>query len=177
MKTDTELIRSVKSGNKDAFNEILRLYEPLIRASILRIPAKELFSASDEEDFYQEAAIALYRAVLSFDLDQKEVTFGLYAKICLHNSLSSVAARRKRQITADQSQDPVADTAVSDAFDNDAGLLLDRINAILTPLERSVLRLYLVGYSHRFIAETLGKSERSVGNAIYRIRAKLSERL
>ena len=47
----------------------------------------------------------------------------------------------------------------------------------LSPLERKVLALYLEGASYREIANAIGKSEKSVENALSRVRAKLSKRL
>ena len=48
-----------------------------------------------------------------------------------------------------------------------------RIFGILSEFEREVLRLYLGGFSYRSIGEKLGKTEKSVGNALSRIRKKL----
>lgn len=182
MTTELTLISSVQSGKKEAFNEIIRRYEPLIQSSIGRYLSDELFSQSDRDDLYQEAIIALYNAAMSYDLEQSEVTFGLYAKICLNNSLNSALRGRRRQYCAESvplnDEVPAADS--SSAFDEtyaDAGLLLKKIDDILSCYERKVLRLFIHGYSHRYIAESLGKSEKSIDNAIYRIRIKLSKNL
>ena len=183
MKTESELIRAVQSGDKDAFNEIIRKFEPLILSSVSEYLNGELFSVSDRDDLYQEAAIALYSAAMSYDLNQSEVAFGLYAKICLSNSLKSAFRRRKRQIAADNAQLEAdasqlnTDTSQYVVSNADADLLLARIDGLLSEFERKVFRLFIRGYSHRFIAETLGKSEKSIDNAVYRIKKKLVNKL
>lgn len=177
LKTDPELIKEVQSGNKDAFNEIIRRYEPLISSIVSRYLSDEFFSQSDRDDLSQEAAIALYNAVMSYDILQSEVSFGLYAKICLSNSLNSALRRRKRQLEADRVQLTEESEYLNDDKASDAGLLLERVDGLLSDFEKSVFRLFIRGYSHRFIAETLGRTEKSIDNAIYRIRSKISSKL
>ena len=177
LKTDPELIKEVQSGNKDAFNEIIRRYEPLISSIVSRYLSDEFFSQSDRDDLSQEAAIALYNAVMSYDILRSEVSFGLYAKICLSNSLNSALRRRKRQLEADRVQLTEECGYLCDDKLSDAGLLLERVDCRLSDFEKSVFRLFIRGYSHRFIAETLGRTEKSIDNAIYRIRSKISSKL
>lgn len=178
LRTDSELIREVQSGNKDSFNEIIRRYEPLIGSVVSKYLADELFSQSDRDDLLQEASIALYNAVMSYDIKQSEVTFGLYAKICLSNSLNSALRQRRRQHMADNAQlSTELDEHYSDERTIDAGLLLDKVDDLLSDFEKAVFRLFIRGHSHRFIAQTLGRTEKSVDNAIWRIRTKISNRL
>lgn len=180
-KTDSELIREVQSGETGSFNEIIERYEPLISSVVSRFISDELFSQSDRDDLSQEAAIALYNAVLSYDLSQSEVTFGLYAKICLSNSLNSALRQRRRQVRAELKQldidREVGRSSDPDEWLEDAQLLLKKVEKLLSGLELSVLRLYIRGYSHKFIAQALGRSEKSIDNAVCRIKKKLSSRL
>ena len=48
-----------------------------------------------------------------------------------------------------------------------------RIFEVLSKFEQDVLRLYLGGFSYKTICEKLGKSEKSIGNALSRVRKKL----
>ena len=48
-----------------------------------------------------------------------------------------------------------------------------RIKAVLSGLEWDVFRLYVQRKSYLEIAEALGRTEKSVDNAIYRIKNKL----
>lgn len=51
-----------------------------------------------------------------------------------------------------------------------------RIKKELSKLEQQVLKLYLQGLSYEEIAEQLGKTEKSINNALQRIRGKLSRK-
>ena len=51
-----------------------------------------------------------------------------------------------------------------------------RIKKELSKLEQQVLKLYLQGLSYDEIAEQLGKTEKSIDNALQRIRGKLSRK-
>ena len=51
-----------------------------------------------------------------------------------------------------------------------------RIKKELSKLEQQVLKLYLQGLSYEEIAEQLGKTEKSIDNALQRIRGKLSKK-
>lgn len=48
-----------------------------------------------------------------------------------------------------------------------------RIFEVLSEFELEVLRLYLSGFSYKAIGEKIGKTEKSVGNALSRVRKKL----
>ena len=51
--------------------------------------------------------------------------------------------------------------------------LTDNIKLELSPMEYKVLELYLAGYRYAVIADKLGLNEKSVNNALCRIRKKL----
>ena len=53
--------------------------------------------------------------------------------------------------------------------------LRKRISDYLSPMENKVLDLYLKGKGYVEIAEFLGKSPKSIDNALQRIRAKIRE--
>ena len=55
------------------------------------------------------------------------------------------------------------------------GGIMEQIDTVLSKYERQVLEMYLDGCSYGQIAETLGKPEKSIDNAIQRIRKKMSE--
>ena len=128
------------------------------------------------EDLRQEACIALYRAVQSYDSTQVEVSFGLYAKMCVRNRLISYTRKLRRRESVlpleerikteeDVAQGVVAEEAYMELY--------RRIESVLSPYESHVWWLYLSGQTTGAIAAKLGKDERSVQNAIYRIRKKL----
>ena len=65
--------------------------------------------------------------------------------------------------------EPEADWIEKEAFLG----IKKRIFEILSKFELEVLQLYLGGFSYKAIGEKLGKSEKSVGNALSRVRKKL----
>ncbi len=178
-QTTEELIAMIRAGEQKAFGALLESYEPLLRAEVARYAAG--LGREDTEDLRQVALLALYRAAMGFDLSQREVEFGLYAKVCISNALVS-QLRVLRRHTADlplteQLGTDVEDPAVRVMEEEAASLLLKRIRAVLSPYEHRVWTLYTAGYRSGEIAHQLGKDPHSVENAVYRIRQKLRQAL
>ena len=74
-----QLLLAVRRGEEGAFSCLYGKYLPLVlRLSTEFVP--RYASHADAEDFRQEAMLALYRAALAYDLEQREVEFGLFAK-------------------------------------------------------------------------------------------------
>ncbi len=176
-------ISAVRNGDQQAFAELLGLYEPLF-ASLLSQCKDEEINEQDLEDIKQELTVVFYNAVLSFELDQKDVNFGLYAKICLRNALVTQMRRfRKRANLMPVFFSADEDLAASVADDDDVFTdlvkreeliaLNKQIEAELSPFENKVWRLYVTGMSCKDIADAVDKSEKSIENAIFRIRKKL----
>ena len=170
-----DLINAARAGDESAFEALLEAYEPLID-SMSRSFANVEDDSESGEDLRQEACIALYRAVQSYDSTQVEVSFGLYAKMCVRNRLISYTRKLRRRESVlpleerikteeDVAQGVVAEEAYMELY--------RRIEEVLSPYESHVWWLYLSGQTTGAIAAKLGKDERSVQNAIYRIRKKL----
>jgi len=170
-----DLLTEVRAGNESAFSKLVSLYQPLLLDKSLR------FSCGDEskkEDAYQEACLALHRAALTYD-ETKEATFGLYARVCVVNALRS---QYRREATAPDTVPLDEELLLADSFDEleeqeNFERLLARINAELSVYERKVFALYIDDVSVSEIAEMLGKDEKSIRNAITRIKVKLREKL
>lgn len=177
------MISKVKGGDQKAFSELLQLYEPLF-TSLLSKCGQEQANEQDLEDIKQELTVVFYHAILSFDLKQNDVNFGLYAKICLQNALmTQLRNLRKRAnlmpilFAGDEEilNAAVEDDEFFDSFAKNEELqeLTHKIERELSPLENRVWRLYITGMSCKGIASEVQKSEKSVENAIFRIRQKL----
>ena len=168
-----KLLEQVSNGDDAAFSHLCRIYEGLVVRSVNSF-AEGLDMAF--EDVRQEALLALLRAAKSFDGEQKGVSFGLYAKICIRNALISL--RRKQKSRKRREGKPSQDGAGS--FSGQVGRLLleessERIGKLLTPLERRILEMCLSGESYAEIAEELGISQKKVDNTLYRLRKKLKK--
>ncbi len=180
----SELI-SIRNGDKTAYAELLKQFDPLIKSEVgdcvSRLPAGSEF---DSEELVQEALLALYKAALSY-VSNKNVTFGLYAKICIHNRLVScarkiVAQHRKRvreekrsssrESRTESAEERFLAQTQSDAVEK----MLERETS---ELERRIFSLYLEKKSYAEISAFVGRDIKSVGNAIYRVKRKLRKLL
>ncbi len=178
------LILAVRNGDQNAFDTLLSRYKPLIDASVARFYSDEAF-ALYSEDLKQEASLVFYNSILAYDLDQNEVEFGLFAKICIYNALVSVLRSLKRRSAEPLAEIPESLFTVQD-FDDPPSRLLERerleslyavIRKNLSDLEYTVWEYYMSGLSSTQIAKRLGTDAKSVNNAIYRIRKKLRSRI
>nr|MCR5545292.1 LuxR C-terminal-related transcriptional regulator [Lachnospiraceae bacterium] len=52
---------------------------------------------------------------------------------------------------------------------------MEKIQSVLSPMENKVLELYLKGMDYKTIGESLGKEEKSIDNAVQRIRNKVKK--
>lgn len=169
-----KLIEDVKSGNESAFSEICEDFAPLMRSQVSKLFGD---NPSEYDDRLQDAAMALYNAIVSFDLTQDKVTFGLYAKICIRNRLISIKRKEKKNNKKAAPYLPVENQMQGTGRGASREKLEDNEKVIseLSSYEKSVLKLYLNGHSYREIGLALNKSEKSVDNALYRIKSKLKK--
>ena len=175
------LIARAKQGDAEAFDVLLTQYGPLIehRLQTARTRRPDILP-EDEKDLRQEAHLAFYRALLSYNADQQNVSFGLYAKICVENALIS-ALRKMTPLTelldyetmvslpADREEDPSLRLREQEDYE----ALSRRIARALSPFENAIWQRYIAGMTAPDIARQMGKDTRSIHNAIYRIRSKL----
>lgn len=178
------LIEAVRNGDQTAFDTLLSQYKPLIDTSVARFSSDDAF-ALYSEDLKQEASLVFYNSILAYDLDQNEVEFGLFAKICIYNALVSILRSLKRRSAEPLAEIPENLLTVQD-FDDPSSRMLERerleslyavIRKNLSDLELKVWQYYMSGLSAADIAKRLGTDPKSVNNAIYRIRKKLRSRL
>lgn len=177
-----ERILAARAGDQCAFEELLKCYTPLIE-SLTSVFANTAESFAEHEDLRQEACIAFYNAVEKFDLLQTEVAFGAYAKICIRNRLISclrsasarcpVVTLEEKEAPTDAQTDPAQELLEQESY----RALYSRIEDALSPYESRVWWLYVSGRTAAEIAQHVMRDERSVQNAIYRIRKKLRSTL
>lgn len=180
-KTHLKLqIDKAAEGSEEALTFLVNKYKPLIEAEVLR-HTSEGMTNQDIADLRQEAEFAFCNAVCNYDDSLGGVEFGLFAKICIGNSLVSFLRsynRRKKTVSIDDSIsdgenfiDPIQVLIEEEDF-----LILRRkIQASLSDFENKVWWMYVSGLSASKIAEILevAGGVKSVNNAIYRIRRKL----
>ena len=176
----SQLISQVRNGNEDAFKALLEKYTPLIESSVAKVLVDGQYSLH-AEDLRQEAMLMFYNSIMTYDMEQHEVEFGLYAKICISNALISqirLLQKRKAERLSETSDEAVftndsEDPSVKILEQESLRSLYSVIRGNLSKFEYSIWQLYMSGRTARQIGNILGKDEKSVTNAIYRIRKKL----
>ena len=178
------LVLAAQSGDQNAFGRLLEVYDPLISATVSKFKISGM-SDADEEDLRQEAILAFYSALVAYDPSFSGVEFGLYAKVCICNRLVSQMRILKRHLSHSvvsydtekllqqlaSTEDPAARIVEIESERS----LLRLINGNLSPYEQRVFRMYVSGMSAAKMAEKLESTEKSVNNAVYRIRKKLKQ--
>lgn len=173
----------VKNTNENAFSDISERYRPLIESMVAAYRGDMKKSGIDEDDLRQEALAALYSALISYKEDG-DVTFGLYAKVCIRNRMISLLRKNRPESALDEvAEDEYGDPAFQHGVNPEEQYidkesyngLIREIEQTLTDYECRVFRLYLGDKSYKQIGDILGKSEKSVDNALFRIKTKLKK--
>jgi len=160
-----ELIIKTRERDDSAFSELLKRYTPMINKVIAGFSSD--YVTYDEA--FSEACVALHKASLSYNFDLSEVTFGLYARICVKRRLSDLysAVGSKNLVGEVEIENVVAASNVESML-----LLKERVQSfislakeILSDYEYRVFMLYIQGYDTAAMCEQLSKDKKSVENA------------
>lgn len=189
---DEELCRLAAEGTRMAEEILVTRYNRLVRSC-----ARPFFLAGgDSEDLIQEGMVGLIKAVREYD-PEKAASFRTFAEVCIRNRLYSVLRAATREKHAPLNQSVSLDTPFFDRDSYTSGtsdlaqcdpedFLIDRehtaallsgVRKKLSEFEAKILGYYLDGLSCREIAKTVGKSPKSVDNAVQRIRHKVAQHL
>ena len=186
--TDEELIEKLRAGESGVMDFLLEKYKYLVRKKANAV----FLLGGDTDDLVQEGMIGLFKAVRDFDRSQG--SFYYFADLCIGRQIYHAieAASRKKhgplnsyislsEDASDTSGVPLAES-ISWREDNPEQILIERenveqfleeIRSNLSPLEQKVLTDYLDGMNYRQIAEKWNKPEKSIDNALQRIKGKL----
>ncbi|MBR2748304.1 MAG: sigma-70 family RNA polymerase sigma factor [Firmicutes bacterium] len=190
--TDEQLAAMAKDGSETAEEILIDKYKGLAK-----LKAKAYFIAGgDQEDVVQEGMIGLMKAVRNFD-PEREASFKTFASTCITNQIIKAIRNADREKnhplneavslsdtveSADENL-TIGDIVRASMFDEPEQKLIyqemvDRIvaaiNANFSQLERDVFRKKLEGKNYIDIARELGKSPKTVDNAIQRVRHKVT---
>ena len=195
--TDEQLIERLRAGEREIMDHLMVKYKSMVRKK-----ARAMYLLGGEnEDLIQEGMIGLIKSVRDYDPAQG-TSFSSFAELCVSRQMYSAieASRRKKHLPlnsyislyeeSEEGQDgkkmPLIDTIESD-IDNDPEALyfgreyteafVENLKDRLSPLESHVLYLHLMGTDYKKIAEILGKSPKSIDNALQRIKGKAEQML
>ena len=188
--TDEELIKQLREGDSGVMDFLMEKYKYLVRKKANAV----FLLGGDTDDLVQEGMIGLFKAVRDFDCSQG--SFYYFADLCIGRQIYHAieAASRKKhgplnsyislsEDASDTSGVPLAES-ISWREDNPEQILIERENVAqfleeirsnLSPLEQKVLTDYLDGMNYRQIAEKWNKPEKSIDNALQRIKSKVQK--
>lgn len=168
-------LEAARSGDEAALAFIITRHMPFIR----KFAHKAVRPGLDFEDAVQEGIIGLFSAIENYEVS-RDVTFNTYSSVCIHNAILSAqkAAGRKKHsplnysvpIPENQSIPGPEDSTIAS---EQVSLAMEKIKNKLSSTEKTVLALFLDGFSYEEIARTLGKTQKSVENSLTRARRKL----
>mgnify|MGYP000499678602 CR=1 FL=1 len=186
--TDAQLVRSVLSGDQDAFGRLIAKYERQAAAVVYRL----LGNAADTQDALQDGFLRAYRALGDLEKPQR---FKSWLMRIMVNRALNIREQRSRQsmvrfseLAGGRSEDDedVADTvAVSDgpgAVENlQAGELNEALQAAINDLPE-VLRTSLLLFTveklpQKEIADMMGISPAAVKWNVFEARRRLRQKL
>lgn len=188
--TDEQLIAMLRAGDDKIMDYLMEKYKYLVRKK-----SNALFLlGGDTDDLIQEGMIGLFKAVRDFDASQS--SFYRFAEICISRQIYTAieaAARKKHgplnsyvslsHGPGDSEEIPVDEMLTVRNCDpeqilidrENVDLFLKKINEHLSRMERQVLDYYLEGMNYRQIAREMDKPEKSIDNALQRIRGKVQK--
>ena len=174
---ENALVASAKNGNDEAFRLLVDKYNGFLIGYIrsLQVPA------SEHDDLMQEALVGLLRAVRTYDGVSSK--FATYVATCVRSSVVSGLRKYGKQSMEVVSDDVEALMQSSETLTPELQLLdiestnqlYDRVFSALSKFEGAVFEMYLAEIPYAIIATRLNNNEKSIDNAIQRIKAKLKK--
>jgi RNA polymerase sigma-70 factor (ECF subfamily) len=184
-KAETEAIRDVLTGNRDAYRVLMDRYF----YSVVRVTFRITGNEADAEEAAQEAFLRAYNKLPSFRQDSAFATWIM--RIAMNTAINLVE-RRNRDLSyhaprISDEPSPTGDTVrIADTHAGPEGLLLDReattlrhaAMAALTPMERTAFTLrHMEDLPIADIAAALNVPANSAKQAVFRAVAKLRRSL
>ncbi|MGN0591514.1 sigma-70 family RNA polymerase sigma factor [Ruminococcus sp.] len=175
-KTDEELAVAA-AGCSDSTTELISRYMKLIW-----VKANSMANAVvDAEDLAQEGMLGLMNAVAHFD-PNREIRFSTFADVCITNKMKSALIRSRHTALPVEDAESAAQVQNEVEDDDPEQILLRKerlqelyreMDHILSRRELEIFKLFLSGLRYEQMAERLHITEKSVDNAMQRVRRKL----
>ena len=197
--SDEYLVGLAADGNETALDHVFQRFREAIRGK-----ANLFFLAGGKDDLIQEGMIGLFYAIMHYTGD-RSAAFRTFAEICIERQMITAvksAARKKHSPlnlsipihgrvpgagTDNQEEQPPIEEILADpdAYTPEELVLvkdqMERIEAesvrIFSKLELIVWNEFKKGRTYTEIADWLGKSPKSIDNAIQRMKKKVEKRL
>ena len=188
---DEDVIGLVREGDALAQDFLLNKYKTFVKTK-----ARAYFLiGADREDIIQEGMIGIYKAIRDYS-SKTNASFNRFTDLCVSRQLITAikaAGRQKhmplnssvslnKTVYDDESDDTYIDMlesaeAVTSPETIFIGIenrnsIVEHIMEALSSFEKKVLSFYLQGKTYSEIAKATGKSEKSIDNALQRVKKK-----
>lgn len=178
--SDEELLLRLRAGEEQIEEYLLEKYKPCVKSK-----SRVLFLVGgDREDLIQEGMIGLFKAMRDYD-PEKNVPFAAFADICVDRQLKTAITKAGRlknaplnaYISLSEENGKLMDSGIEEIVIERASFRenYQLLQKNLSPMEKEVLEHYLEGRDYTEIAEILGKTDKSIDNALQRIKAKVKK--
>jgi RNA polymerase sigma-70 factor (ECF subfamily) len=178
--TDRDLVDRARSGDTDAFGELVRRHQQRIH----RLAVHMLRDRAEAEDVTQETFIRAYRALARFDGRSEPYTW--FYRITINLSLNRIRAR-KTALANHDSDDPRLDGLLVDKTSESGdpaaraqrqqlyAALAAGIDKLSDTLRTTLILVCIDGRSHEDVAAILGAPEGTIAWRVHEARRKLKE--
>lgn len=185
--TDEELLDLLDRGDQDMMEYLIEKYKPMVRQRVRVL----YLVGGDQDDLMQEGMIGLFKAVRDYKRD-RDASFHTFAHLCvdrqIYRAIQSYSRQKHQPLNGyiSLSGEDWDGEGYQESQQNPESIIIDQENAVhmeekirqkLSKFENQVLELYLDGENYLEIAEQLGKTPKSIDNALQRIRSKVREYL
>lgn len=180
---DEQLWLASQNGDSEALRHLITRYDRLATS----LCGSYCAAGMEREDLLQEAYLGLLKAIRSFQPGKGNPLFCFCRALYEATADFSGAAAEYRQKSlvsrfcfvgrignfqfTDDWQQIGPEAAV--ILEEESRGMREQVIALLSPLEKETLQLYLKGFSYEEMAKKLKCPEKSVDNALQRIRRKL----
>lgn len=190
---DNQIMKRIRNLDDEAMEYMLKKYGYLVKREVRTV----YLIGAETEDLTQEGMIGLFKAIRDYDCE-KGAGFSTFASVCIRRQIQNAItnSNRKKHVplnsyvslymnTEEEDNFLFQERIVADNQEDPENLLIKkeqqedrnaRIKNELSRMEQQVLTFYLQGLSYEEIAEKIGKTEKTVDNALQRIRTKLSRK-
>lgn len=179
--SDEQLVISAQNGEHFAVDKLLTRYRPFV----ISLAAHYFGASLETDDIVQEGLIGLLSAIYSFSTG-KNAAFRTYCAACINNAMRSAirsnTGRKNLPLNSYISIDDIeliSEESPEDKYiyDEKIAFVDSFMNTELSELEKKVLSFHIAGYDYKTIASFTEINEKSVDNALQRVRKKLKNAL
>lgn len=194
--TDEQLISRLRGGERDIMDYLMVKYKSMVRRK-----TREMFLIGGEnDDLIQEGMIGLFKAIRDYQPEKENAFYG-FANLCVERQLYNAvkgANRLKNSplnsyvsldvpvggVGTEETGQTLGETLEKNGISNPEDIMIDRervgkieayIQNQLSQFEQNVVNLFIEGMNYQQIAEHLGRTPKSIDNALQRIKKKLGE--